>query len=130
MLRTRMHAWLLAATPVGKGFDALGNYFRETALWRTTNRSVAAPRVIAGERWLRRLAAVGDRVVVVKGATPPWSDEPMPRGGLTWTIEGDEPVVMGSVLVTTAFFVLSTLVCDIINAALDPRLRGSERSAS
>ena len=40
------------------------------------------------------------------------------------------PVVMGSVLVTTAFFVLSTLVCDIINAALDPRLRGSERSAS
>jgi peptide/nickel transport system permease protein len=33
------------------------------------------------------------------------------------------PVVMGSVLVTTAFFVLSTLVSDIINAALDPRLR-------
>jgi len=33
------------------------------------------------------------------------------------------PVVMGSVLVTTAFFVISTLVSDIINAALDPRLR-------
>jgi len=33
------------------------------------------------------------------------------------------PVVMGSVLVTTAFFVLSTLVSDIINAMLDPRLR-------
>ena len=33
------------------------------------------------------------------------------------------PVVMGSVLVTTAFFVLSTLVSDILNAALDPRLR-------
>jgi peptide/nickel transport system permease protein len=33
------------------------------------------------------------------------------------------PVVMGSVLVTTAFFVLSTLISDIINAALDPRLR-------
>lgn len=33
------------------------------------------------------------------------------------------PVVMGSVLVTTAFFVLSTLVSDIINALLDPRLR-------
>ncbi len=33
------------------------------------------------------------------------------------------PVVMDSVLVTTAFFVLSTLVSDIINAALDPRLR-------
>ncbi len=33
------------------------------------------------------------------------------------------PVVMGSVLVTTTFFVLSTLVSDIINAALDPRLR-------
>ena len=39
------------------------------------------------------------------------------------------PVVMGSVLVTTAFFVLSTLVSDIINAALDPRLReGGESS--
>ena len=39
------------------------------------------------------------------------------------------PVVMGSVLVTTAFFVLSTLVSDIINAALDPRLReGRNRS--
>jgi peptide/nickel transport system permease protein len=33
------------------------------------------------------------------------------------------PVVMGSVLVTTAFFVLSTLASDIINAMLDPRLR-------
>ncbi len=36
------------------------------------------------------------------------------------------PVVMGSVLVTTTFFVLSTLISDIINAALDPRLRESE----
>jgi len=39
------------------------------------------------------------------------------------------PVVMGSVLVTTTFFVLSTLVADIVNAALDPRLRESERSS-
>jgi peptide/nickel transport system permease protein len=39
------------------------------------------------------------------------------------------PVVMGSVLVTTAFFVLSTLVSDIINAALDPRLRESGSSS-
>jgi peptide/nickel transport system permease protein len=39
------------------------------------------------------------------------------------------PVVMGSVLVTTAFFVLSTLVSDIINAILDPRLRETRRSA-
>ncbi len=38
------------------------------------------------------------------------------------------PVVMGSVLVTTVFFVLSTLIADIINAALDPRLRDSGRS--
>jgi peptide/nickel transport system permease protein len=35
------------------------------------------------------------------------------------------PVVMGSVLVTTTFFVVCTLVSDIINAALDPRLRES-----
>ena len=39
------------------------------------------------------------------------------------------PVVMGSVLVTTGFFVLSTLVSDIINAALDPRLRDGGRSS-
>jgi peptide/nickel transport system permease protein len=39
------------------------------------------------------------------------------------------PVVMGSVLVTTGFFVLSTLVSDIINAILDPRLREIGRSA-
>ena len=39
------------------------------------------------------------------------------------------PVVMGSVLVTTAFFVLSTLISDIVNAALDPRLRETGRSS-
>jgi peptide/nickel transport system permease protein len=39
------------------------------------------------------------------------------------------PVVMGSVLVTTTFFVISTLISDIINAALDPRLRESGRSS-
>jgi peptide/nickel transport system permease protein len=39
------------------------------------------------------------------------------------------PVVMGSVLVTTTFFVLSTLVSDIVNAALDPRLRESGKSS-
>jgi len=39
------------------------------------------------------------------------------------------PVVMGSVVVTTGFFVLSTLVADIINAALDPRLRDSGRAS-
>ena len=33
------------------------------------------------------------------------------------------PVVMGSVLVTTGFFVLSTLASDVVNAVLDPRLR-------
>jgi len=39
------------------------------------------------------------------------------------------PVVMGSVVVTTAFFVLCTLISDIVNAALDPRVRES-RGAS
>jgi len=39
------------------------------------------------------------------------------------------PVVMGSVLVTTTFFVLSTLISDIINAMLDPRLREAGRSS-
>jgi peptide/nickel transport system permease protein len=38
------------------------------------------------------------------------------------------PIVMGSVLVTTGFFVLSTLASDIVNAMLDPRLR--ERQGS
>jgi peptide/nickel transport system permease protein len=39
------------------------------------------------------------------------------------------PVVMGSVLVTTAFFVLCTLISDVVNAALDPRLRTGGRSS-
>ena len=39
------------------------------------------------------------------------------------------PIVMGTVLVTTTFFVLSTLISDIINAALDPRMRDSGRSS-
>jgi len=39
------------------------------------------------------------------------------------------PVVMGSVLVTTGFFVISTLVADIVNATLDPRLREGGRSS-
>lgn len=34
------------------------------------------------------------------------------------------PVVMGSVLITTSFLVLSTLIADLINAVLDPRIRG------
>jgi peptide/nickel transport system permease protein len=33
------------------------------------------------------------------------------------------PIVMGAVLVTTGFFVFSTLVADVVNAILDPRLR-------
>jgi peptide/nickel transport system permease protein len=33
------------------------------------------------------------------------------------------PIVMGAVLVTTGFFVLSTLASDVVNASLDPRLR-------
>jgi peptide/nickel transport system permease protein len=33
------------------------------------------------------------------------------------------PIVMGAVVVTTGFFVLCTLVADIVNALLDPRLR-------
>ena len=39
------------------------------------------------------------------------------------------PVVMGSVLVTTTFFVLCTLVADIVNAALDPRVRANGGAA-
>ncbi len=38
------------------------------------------------------------------------------------------PVVMGSVLMTTAFFVLCTLISDVINAMLDPRVRDGESS--
>ena len=39
------------------------------------------------------------------------------------------PVVMGSVLVTTAFFVLCTLASDVVNAALDPRIREKGKSS-
>jgi peptide/nickel transport system permease protein len=33
------------------------------------------------------------------------------------------PIVMGSVLITTILFVGSTMLSDIINAGLDPRIR-------
>lgn len=36
------------------------------------------------------------------------------------------PLVMGTVLVTTGFFVFVTLVSDVVNALLDPRVRASE----
>ena len=39
------------------------------------------------------------------------------------------PVVMGSVLVTTVFFVLCTFVADIVNALLDPRTREVEATS-
>ena len=35
------------------------------------------------------------------------------------------PVVMGTVLITTVLFVISTTLADLINAALDPRVRES-----
>lgn len=35
------------------------------------------------------------------------------------------PVVMGTVLVTTVLFVISTTIADLVNAALDPRIRES-----
>ena len=35
------------------------------------------------------------------------------------------PVVMGSVLISTAIFVISTTLSDLVNAALDPRVRSS-----
>ncbi len=35
------------------------------------------------------------------------------------------PVVMGAVLVTTVFLVVSTVIADLINAVLDPRIRDS-----
>jgi len=38
------------------------------------------------------------------------------------------PIVMGAVLVTTGFFVMSTLAADIVNAILDPRLREEQGS--
>lgn len=38
------------------------------------------------------------------------------------------PVVMGSMLVAIGFFVLCTLVADLVNAMLDPRLRTSKQS--
>lgn len=38
-------------------------------------------------------------------------------------ISRNYPVVMGAVLVTTILFVLSTLVADLVNAKLDPRVR-------
>ena len=35
------------------------------------------------------------------------------------------PVVMGAVMITTGFYVLSTLVADLVAAGLDPRVRSA-----
>jgi len=35
------------------------------------------------------------------------------------------PVVMGSVLVSTVLFVISTTISDLVNAWLDPRIRAN-----
>ena len=35
------------------------------------------------------------------------------------------PVVQGAVLVTTALFVVSALIADMVNSYLDPRVRAS-----
>ena len=34
------------------------------------------------------------------------------------------PIVMGSVLITTVIFVACTVVADVVNAIIDPRIRG------
>jgi peptide/nickel transport system permease protein len=34
------------------------------------------------------------------------------------------PIVMGSVLITTVIFVVCTVVADVVNAIIDPRIRG------
>ena len=46
-----------------------------------------------------------------------------PKDGEPFAYERDYPVVMGTVLVTTVFFVACTTAADLINALLDPRLR-------
>ncbi|MXN66368.1 ABC transporter permease subunit [Stappia sp. GBMRC 2046] len=43
-------------------------------------------------------------------------------------ISRNYPVVMGSMLVAIAFFVMCTLAADLVNAMLDPRLRTSKKS--
>jgi peptide/nickel transport system permease protein len=40
-------------------------------------------------------------------------------------ISRNYPIVMGSVVVAAALFVLATTVSDIVNAMLDPRIRES-----
>ena len=35
------------------------------------------------------------------------------------------PVVMGSVLISTVLFVISTTISDLVNASLDPRIRAN-----
>ena len=35
------------------------------------------------------------------------------------------PVVMGSVLISTVLFVISTTISDLVNAFLDPRIRAN-----
>jgi hypothetical protein len=95
-----------ALTPLPKGVAVLGparvqsaegERSHSSAIWRSRGPDAWTPQVVAGEdSYLARLAAIGDRVVVVQG---PWmfDEYVVPHGGLTRAIDRDGRVVMGSV---------------------------------
>ena len=96
-----------AVTPLPKSVAVLGHASVEsaegersccsTAIWRSKGRDAWSQRVVAGEdSYLGRLAAIGDRVVVVQGPGS-YDESVVPHGGLTRAIDRDGRVVMGSV---------------------------------
>ncbi len=96
-----------AIVPMANGMATLGSARVEsaegeqsccsTAIWRSKGRGAWSQQVVAGDdSYLGRLAAIGNRVVVVQG--PRVFDEfSVPHGGLTRAIDKDGQVAMGSV---------------------------------
>ena len=76
--------------------------------------TVALPGVSLGS--LRSGAVFAEIVFARPGVGKPIFDAVITR---------NYPVVLGSVVVTTSFLVVSTLIADLLNAVLDPRIRGN-----
>jgi peptide/nickel transport system permease protein len=90
---------------------------RRTVIWRHGLRNALNPVITAVTGWFAELLAGAFFVEYIFG----W------RGIGKVTVEAleklDFPVVMGSVLVSAAFFIVINIVADVLYGIVDPRVR-------
>ncbi|HUQ97524.1 MAG TPA: ABC transporter permease, partial [Chitinophagaceae bacterium] len=90
---------------------------KQTVIWRHALRNALNPVITAVTGWFAELLAGAFFVEYIFG----W------RGIGKITVDAleklDFPVVMGSVLVSAAFFILINILADILYGLIDPRVR-------